>query len=130
CRQNSDRPRTRRYRSVRGSVHSIQVFPHGGERFAVTMASYLLNQRNVANTETEKEPPRVGFSQGILSGGHRYRIAGIDTGNPCGITYGAVAPRSNAACVRDSRPTLSGNHIAPNPSCSSSAAASRTFAAG
>ena len=53
------------------------------------MASYLLNQRNVANTETEKEPPRVGFSQGILSGRRRYRIAGIDTCDPCGNNYAA-----------------------------------------
>jgi probable F420-dependent oxidoreductase len=44
------------------------------------MASYLFNHRNVANTETEKKPPRVGFSQRILTGGRRYRayLDGMD----------------------------------------------------
>jgi hypothetical protein len=53
------------------------------------MASYLFNQRNVANTETEKKPPRVGFSQSILTGGRRYRIAGVNICDPCGNDYAA-----------------------------------------
>src|SRR5581483_7706892 len=41
-----------------------------------------------------------------------------------------VAHSSRPACVSDSRPSPSLNQIAPYPSCSNSAAASRTFAAG
>jgi hypothetical protein len=53
------------------------------------MASYLFNHWNVADAETEKKPPRVGFSQSLLSGGHGYRIAGVNICNPCGNDYSA-----------------------------------------
>src|SRR5262245_59186113 len=33
--------------SVGSLIHSIQVLPHGRDRFAVAMAFYLFNQRNV-----------------------------------------------------------------------------------
>jgi hypothetical protein len=53
------------------------------------MAPYLFDQRNVADTETEKEARRIRFRQSILRGGRRHRIAGVNVGDSCGDDYSA-----------------------------------------
>ena len=53
------------------------------------MTPYLFYQGNVADTETEEEAPRVRFSEGLLRGGHRHRIARVNVGDACGNDYSA-----------------------------------------
>jgi hypothetical protein len=53
------------------------------------MASELFNKWNVADAETKEKPPRVSFSQSILSGSGGYGIAGVNTCNAAGNGYSA-----------------------------------------
>ena len=53
------------------------------------MASQLLNKRNVADPETKEKPPRVSFSQSILSGNSSYGITGVNICNAGGNDYSA-----------------------------------------
>ena len=53
------------------------------------MTSYLFDQGNVADTEAEEKPARVGFSQCFLSGGHRHRITGVNVCDTGGNDYSA-----------------------------------------
>ena len=64
-----------------GARHPLEIVDHVRIRLRIVVLAHTGNEVSVADTKTQHEPTREGFSQGALPSDHRHRVAGVHVRN-------------------------------------------------